>query len=175
MKVCLPSFVGELLIILKLCGQKSSLRNTCQVLLLARKRIVRLFGQHVRKEAQFLCKALNGSFIIDVLLIFGNTFGYLWGLLVIWLKDLCPFKRKLSLFGMLKKMGWLPFRCNFQILSFKPYLSRLLRIMLSFKIHQLGLFLIMVPSLLMLYTFWFKSLELLYFSNILGLENQVKS
>ena len=95
--------------------EKISLRNTCQVLLLVGKRIVRLFGQHVRKEAQFLCKALNGPFIMDILLIFGKTSGYLWGLLGIWLKDLYPSKRKLSLFGMgmLKKMGWLPFCCNF--------------------------------------------------------------
>ena len=67
MKFFLPNFVGELLITLNLCGQNSSLRNTFQVLLLAGKRMVQLFGKHVRKEAQFLCKALNGPFIMDVL------------------------------------------------------------------------------------------------------------
>ena len=67
MKLCLPNFAGELLITPKLYGKKSSLRNTFQVLLLAGKRMVQLFRQHVRKEAQFLFKALNGPFIMDVL------------------------------------------------------------------------------------------------------------
>ena len=43
-------------------------------------------------------------------------------------------------------MGWLPFLCNFQIPSFMPFQLFLLLIILSFKIPQLGLFLIMTHS-----------------------------